>query len=59
VFIVASQIGTGELPGEDEATWVVLDLDATTVLDVIRQTRAALEDPPQSVRRARDAWDPG
>ena len=58
IFIVANGIGTGDLPAEDEATWVVLDVEAATLMEEMRHTRVALENLPASARHALDSWDP-
>ncbi len=58
VFIVANGLGTGDLPSKNDATWVVLDINASSVMDEFRQTRAALGNLPRDAREALDAWDP-
>lgn len=58
VFLIATGEGTGDLPTEDQATWVVLDTRATNIMEDFRETRAILASPPRRVLQALDAWDP-
>jgi len=58
VFLVATGLGTGELPSEEDAEWVVLDLPSTDVMEDIRLTAAVLADLPDDALTAIDGWDP-
>lgn len=59
-FLLAAQPGTGEGPDEDAAAGAIsLDLPAApTMMDSVRQALAALQDLPDEVVQALDAWDP-
>lgn len=57
-FIIGSSLGTGELPAEDEAEWVSLELSAGSVLESIRHYEEQLSHLPEIVRTRLDAWDP-
>jgi hypothetical protein len=57
-FIIGSSLGTGELPTEDEAEWVSLELSAGSALESIRHYEEQLGHLPEIVRRRLDAWDP-
>jgi len=57
-FLLATGIGTGEVPGPDEAEWCVVEVRAP---DVVAETRAAmrlLRLLPSEVVDALDRWDP-
>jgi hypothetical protein len=58
-FLLATGMGTGELPDPEEAEWVVVEVRAP---DFIAETRAAmrlLRLLPDDVVAALDRWDPG
>lgn len=57
-FIIASSIGTGDLPAEDDAQWVDLGVQAPSIMKSFRATQALLEDLPPWVREAVDSYDP-
>lgn len=57
-FIVGSSLGTGELPTEEEADWVSLEIHAGSALEGIRHYEDQLTHLPEEVRRRIDAWDP-
>ncbi|NOY54989.1 MAG: hypothetical protein GXP34_03290 [Actinobacteria bacterium] len=58
LFLIASGRGTGDLPSEEDAEWVMLDVSASDIMEEIRVTAAALRRPPPRVEAALDAWDP-
>jgi hypothetical protein len=57
-FLLATGMGTGEVPGEDEAEWCVVDLRAPDVLAEIRAGMRLLRLLPAEVVEALDRWDP-
>src|SRR5512138_599395 len=57
-FIIGSSLGTGELPGEDDAEWVSLELSAASISDAIRAYEHQLAHLPEEVRQRLDAYDP-
>lgn len=57
LFLVATGLGTGELPAEDDAEWATLDLHASDLMESIRATARALANLPGDVQSAIDAWD--
>ena len=57
-FLLATGIGTGELPGADEAEWCVVELRAPDVIAEIRAAMRLLRLLPTEVLRALDRWDP-
>ncbi len=56
VRVLASSRGTGEPIGE--FTCRVLDVRAASMMEGIRASEAALDDPPDGVLRWLDSWDP-
>ena len=58
-FLLATGAGTGELPGPDEAEWVVVRVRAPDVVAEIRAAMRLLRLLPAEVLAALDRWDPG
>ena len=59
-FILGSEgVGTGLLPGPDEAEWLGLDApSAPSMMDAIRASNRLLGDLPREAREALDRYDP-
>ena len=57
-FLLASGIGTGEVPGPDEAEWCVVGVRAPDVVAEIRAAMRLLRLLPDEVVDALDRWDP-
>lgn len=57
-FVLAAGVGTGPVPGEDEAGRHVLQVHAADIVDEIRATERALASIPPDAMAALDAWDP-
>src|SRR4029450_3451537 len=57
-FLLATGAGTGELPGPDEATWVVVQVRAPDIIAEIRAAMKLLRLLPDEVLAALDRWDP-
>jgi hypothetical protein len=57
-FIIGSSLGTGTLPGPDEAEWCSLEVRAPGVIEAIREYEGLLTRLPDEVRQRIDAWDP-
>jgi hypothetical protein len=57
-FLLATGVGTGEVPGADEAEWCVVELRAPDVLAEIRMAMKLLRLLPVDVADALDRWDP-
>jgi hypothetical protein len=57
-FLLATGVGTGEVPGADEAQWCVVELRAPDVLAEIRAAMKLLRLLPAEVADALDRWDP-
>lgn len=57
-FLLATGMGTGELPGDDEAEWCVVELRAPDVIAEIRAAMRLLRLLPAEVVEALDRWDP-
>jgi hypothetical protein len=57
-FLLATGVGTGEVPGVDEAEWCVVELRAPDVLAEIRAAMKLLRLLPAEVADALDRWDP-
>jgi hypothetical protein len=57
-FVLATGVGTGEVPGADEAEWCVVELRAPDVLAEIRAAMKLLRLLPAEVADALDRWDP-
>ena len=57
-FLLATGTGTGDLPGPDEAEWVVVQVRAPDVIAEIRAAMRLLRLLPGEVVAALDRWDP-
>ena len=57
-FLLATGMGTGELPGPEEAEWVVVEIRAPDVIAEIRAAMRLLRLLPDEVVAALDRWDP-
>jgi hypothetical protein len=57
-FLLATGMGTGEVPAADEAEWRVVEVRAPDVVAEIRAAMRMLERPPREVVEALDRWDP-
>jgi len=57
-FLLATGMGTGELPGVDEAEWCVVEVRAPDVIAEIRAAMRMLRLLPGQVVAALDRWDP-
>lgn len=57
-FIIGSSLGTGELPTEEDAEWVSLELSASGINEAIRSYENHLTHLPEEVRQRVDAYDP-
>ena len=57
-FLLATGIGTGEVPGPDEAEWCVVEVRAPDVVAEIRAAMGLLRLLPDEVVDALDRWDP-
>jgi hypothetical protein len=57
-FLLATGAGTGELPGPDEAEWVVVQVRAPDIIAEIRAAMKLLRLLPDEVLAALDRWDP-
>ena len=57
-FLLATGMGTGEVPGPDEAEWCVVELRAPDVIAEIRAAMRLLRLLPAEVAEALDRWDP-
>jgi hypothetical protein len=57
-FLLATGIGTGEVPGPDEAEWCVVEVRAPDVVAEIRAAMRLLRLLPGEVVDALDRWDP-
>jgi hypothetical protein len=57
-FLLATGMGTGELPGADEAEWCVVEVRAPDVIAEIRAAMRMLRLLPGEVVAALDRWDP-
>ncbi|HMJ13607.1 MAG TPA: hypothetical protein VK524_19450, partial [Polyangiaceae bacterium] len=57
-FIIGSSLGTGELPGEDDAEWLSLELRASSITEAIRAYENQLTHLPEEVRQRLDTYDP-
>jgi hypothetical protein len=57
-FLLATGMGTGEVPGEDEAEWCVVELRAPDIIAEIRAGMRLLRLLPAEVVEALDRWDP-
>jgi hypothetical protein len=57
-FLLATGMGTGEVPGPDEAEWCVVEVRAPDVVAEIRAAMRLLRLLPAEVVAALDRWDP-
>jgi hypothetical protein len=57
-FLLATGLGTGELPRPEEADWCVVELRAPDVIAEIRAAMRLLRLLPGDVLAALDRWDP-
>jgi hypothetical protein len=57
-FLLATGVGTGEVPGPDEAEWVVVQVRAPDIIAEIRAAMRLLRLLPGEVLAALDRWDP-
>jgi hypothetical protein len=57
-FLLATGIGTGEVPGPDEAEWCVVEVRAPDVVAEIRAAMRLLRLLPDEVVDALDRWGP-
>jgi hypothetical protein len=57
-FLLATGIGTGEVPGPDEAEWWVVEVRAPDVVAEIRAAMRLLRLLPDEVVDALDRWGP-
>ncbi len=57
-FVLATGIGTGDLPAETEADHLLLELTARDVMDEFRQVEKILAAPPPEAVAALDLFDP-
>jgi hypothetical protein len=57
-FLLATGVGTGEVPGADEAEWCVVEVRAPDVITEIRAAMRLLRLVPGEVVAALDRWDP-
>ena len=57
-FLLATGLGTGEVPGAEEAEWCVVEVRAPDVIAEIRAAMNLLRLLPADVLEALDRWDP-
>jgi hypothetical protein len=57
-FLLATGRGTGEVPGPDEAEWIVVEVRAPDFMAEIRAAMRMLRLLPEEVAAALDRWDP-
>jgi hypothetical protein len=57
-FLLATGMGTGEVPGPEEAEWCVVEVRAPDVVAEIRAAMRMLRLLPHDVVDALDRWDP-
>jgi hypothetical protein len=58
-FLLATGMGTGEVPGPGEAEWCVVEVRAPDIIAEIRAAMRLLRLLPEDVLAALDRWDPG
>ena len=58
LFIIASGLGTGRVPSEEDAEWVVIENEARSMIGEVRQTVKVLTHLPDDVASRLDGWDP-
>jgi hypothetical protein len=57
-LIVATGIGTGEMPSADQASWVVHEVRAADTIDEFRRVERLMADPPPEFVDAVEHFDP-
>jgi hypothetical protein len=57
-FILASGIGSGDLPSEDEAGWIVMDTASDSMMGSFRIMERELHNPSPEIVQRLDEWDP-
>jgi len=57
-FLLATGLGTGPMPGEEDAERFVVEVHARDAMDDIRRTTDLLGDLPAAATAAVDRWDP-
>ena len=57
-LIVATGLGTGDLPSDAEADWVVHEVHASDTIDEFRQIERLMADPPPAIVEAVERFDP-
>lgn len=57
-FILASGVGSGDLPSPEDARWFVMDTASNSMIDSFRTMERILRDPPPEIVRELDSWDP-
>jgi hypothetical protein len=57
-LIVATGQGTGDLPSDDEAEWVVHEVHAADTIDEFRRVERLMADPPADIADAVERFDP-
>jgi len=57
-FVLASGVGTGDLPSPDDCAWHVLDAEGPNAIDAIRAYDAQLPNLALAAQAALDRWDP-
>jgi len=58
LFVLAGSRGVGELPAAGFASWHILDVEGTDLMDGIRRYEAALLELPDQAMAALDDYDP-
>jgi hypothetical protein len=58
-FLLATGVGTGPLPAEQDAERFVVEVHARDMMDEVRRSMALLGDLPPDALAALDRWDPG
>src|SRR6266508_119804 len=57
-FLLATGLGTGPVPGEEDAERFVVEVHARDAMDDVRRTTDLLGDLPAAATAAVDRWDP-
>jgi hypothetical protein len=57
-LLLATGMGTGEIPGPEEAEWCVVEVRAPDIVAEIRAAMRMLRLLPHDVADALDRWDP-
>jgi hypothetical protein len=58
-FLIAGSLGTGELPTESDADWMIIGSGGGSVMQSIRSFEVALLSPTAELLAALDRFDPG